>query len=193
MPFVDFRLPSIPAPSQTYIGRSVSSLQPLASDALHAMGWRFRRVTSTVWTWVDSFGYAHIPPASDTRRVRIRVSPIAQYLHVTFVYQAHGGVSSRRVQVSLYTIAGALQDGPITFESMDGTLVNQTVAKFVGFDEYPHLTQHTGTDLRPNADDRLGLLIVPSAARGVECEVRFACTSVRLRSATIWEWPLVQI
>lgn len=197
---VDSRIPPIPNENAYHVAGSLASLQPTASGLVHLMGWRFRRLVTAFWTCDDSAGTGYQDSTwliNTTRYLRWTCSPLAEYAHVTFTYQARADVTGgASVAVYLYDTAGALQDGPVTFDEDDGTLPTRTLSTrvFIGaVDEYPHLTVHTGTRTRLIADDRIGLINVPSAVRGADVELRLVCTSVRVRSVTVWEWPTLEI
>ena len=196
---VDFREPPIPTAESYHIGRSVASLQPTASALVHCMGWRFRPCHSMIWTYPDTGTAYNTTPGALTPTVymRFRLTSNARYLFVAFVYQAGFGHSGgSQVALSLYSTAAALQDGPVTFDSTEGTLATAMDARIGmggGTIEYPHVETNTGLNLRPAGEDRVGLLNVPSAVRAAKVELRFVCNDVRIRSATVWEFPTAEL
>lgn len=201
MPLVDYRIPTVPGAETVRVSRSLASLQPIATATLHLIGWRFRRLTTHQITW-STTGYldSWSGGAAETHHIRLRPSPNAVHLFVSFVYQAPDEVSGgSSVALNLYTAAGVLVDGPVTFDSDAGTLPTQSVSSLQGFGggniEAPFLTAHTGVAEDPPIVDRPRLLYVTSAgagtvdARNTDCDLRVTQTGARIRSVTAWELP----
>jgi len=194
MALVNFRAPAIPDSAVVKATRSLGSWQAIAAITLHCIGWRFRRVAQAIIAWGDADYRTNVAGVTSTHRVRLRTSPNATHLFVAFVYQAMDEVSGgSQITLNLYTVAGVLLDGPVTFDTTVGTLASQTIARggmFGGLAaEAPYLTAHTGVAEDPPLVDRPRCLVLGSTARNVDCELRITTVSCRLRSITAWELP----
>jgi hypothetical protein len=200
---VNPRAPRIPRKASTFIGRSLSSLQGLSDVMVHLQGWRFRRVTTHQWQWFGPFDevandpYIQTPDASSTQRIITTIGPLAEYLHVTFVYQGKFSTGGVRVDLELKNTAGVLKAGPVTWTTQGGAgTLDENVFPIHADSELaylPQTTAHTGTDPRVAGDAYPGLLDVPVAMRGQRAILEFTCTNVRLLSATVWEFPTLDL
>ncbi len=194
---VDYRIPPVQPANVVYWQRSLASLQSLASATVHYIGWRARRLTTSIVTWGDADYITASSGVTATHHVRLRTSPICAHIFAAFTYQAHDSESGGcQIEAALYTVAGVLVDGPAVWDSTVGTLPTQTIVHgvgLIGVPEAPHLTTHTGVAESPPLVERPRLLVVDATNRNADLDLQVTTVNCRLRSVTAWELPTAEI